>query len=96
MNKKLKVFIIIILLLLVLSGLSYGGYKLYWYIRIKTAKIEVTLKDNLTLEFTESAKVSDFITSINGKITDDYEIDSTKVGKQNIEFKLNIIMILKL
>ena len=87
MNKKIKIFIILILAISLIVGLSFGGYKLYWYIRIKNAKIEVVLKDNLRLNFTDKAKVSDFIESINGKISDDYIIDSTVIGKKKIDFK---------
>lgn len=57
------------------------------FIRIKTAKIEVTLVDNLDVEFASKVKVSDFITNINGKIVDDYEIDTTKLGTKEVEFK---------
>lgn len=56
------------------------------YLRVKFAKIEVTLVDDLTVSFTENKKVSDFITSINGKITNDYEIDTTTLGTKEISF----------
>lgn len=84
MKKKIIIGIsgIFIFLLLFL-----GGYKLYSYLRIKNAKIEVVLEDDLTLEFTDTKKVSEFIKSINGKIVDDYIIDSTKVGEKEIKFK---------
>ena len=55
-NKK-KIVLVLILILL----LSIIGYCLYQYIRIKTAKIEVTLKSNLNVEFASSVKVSDMI-----------------------------------
>lgn len=83
MKKLLKIIII----LLILTALSFGGYKLYWYIRIKYAKIEVELNEDLTIEFTKNVKASSFIKSINGKITNDYLIDSTKVGKQDVVIK---------
>lgn len=56
------------------------------YLRVKYAKIEVHLVDELTIEFAEKKKVSDFITSINGTILNDYEIDSTTLGKKQISF----------
>ncbi len=62
------------------------GNKLYQYIKIKTAKIEVILCEDLTLKFNDKRKVSDYIKSINGTITDDYVIDSSKVGLQNVQF----------
>ena len=60
---------------------------IYQYFRIKNAKIEVVLEDNLNVEFLDKVKVSDFIKSINGKIIDDYIIDTTEIGKQKISFK---------
>ena len=59
----------------------------YQYLRIKNARIEVILKNNLVVEFTEEKRVSDFIESINGEIIDDYVIDTTSLGKKEIEFK---------
>lgn len=58
---------------------------IHW-VRIKTAKIEVVLKDDLTVEFAEEKRVSDFITSINGKIIDDKKVDTTKLGTKEIYF----------
>lgn len=80
MRKKIIIILIAVLL-------SFSIYKIYSYIRIKTAKIEIVLVDDLKLEFSEKKKVSDFIKSINGKITDDYIIDSSKLGKKNIDFE---------
>ena len=80
MKKK----IIIIMLLVILS--IVGGINLYKYIRVKTAKIEINLKENLTINFNDSVRVSDYIDSINGKIVDDYLIDTSEIGKKNIEF----------
>ncbi len=56
------------------------------YIRVKNAKIEVNLIDDLTLEFNDSKKVSDFIKDINGKIINNYEIDSKTLGEKKIKF----------
>lgn len=84
MKKKIILITIIIINLIIIS---FGGIKLYNYIRVKNAKIEVKLKEDLTLEFNSNKKVSDFIENINGKILDDYEIDSTKLGKKNITFR---------
>ena len=82
----MKKVVIVIITIVAIGLLSFGGYKFYQYYRIKTAKIEVKLKPELTMEFRDKKKVSDFIESINGKIINDYEIDSTKVGKQKIKF----------
>ncbi len=79
MKKSKKIIIIILSIILLIALLIF--------IIVKTAKIEVTLVDNLKVEFNEEKKVSDFITSINGKIKDDFKIDTTKLGKQEITFK---------
>lgn len=55
--------------------------------RKEKATIEVVLKDDLSASFLEQKKVSDYITSINGKIVNDYEIDTTKLGTQDINFE---------
>lgn len=75
------------LIALGITIMIYGSYKIYNYIRIKTAKIDIILKDNLVLEFNDKKHVSEFIDSINGKIINDYIIDSTKVGNKNIKFQ---------
>jgi len=80
MKKK----IIIIILLLIIS--IVGGINLYKFIRVKTAKIEIDLKDNLNINFNEDVRVSDFIDSINGKIINDYLIDTSELGKKIVEF----------
>ena len=85
MNKK-KVIIIISVVAGILL-LSIGGYFLYGYIRIKTAKVEVKLVENLEAEFADTLRVSSFIESINGKIVDDYVIDTDKLGKKYINFE---------
>lgn len=79
---------------LIISGILLGvGVFVFFiifflvpYLRIKYARIEVTLINDLTIEFAEKKNVSDFITSINGTILNDYEIDSTTLGKKTISF----------
>ena len=82
---KKKLFRIILIVMVAFIGV-FGGYQLYQYIRVLTAKIEVTTVSNLTLEYASKVKVSELISSINGEITDDYEIDTSKLGKQEIKF----------
>ncbi len=79
MAKSRKIVIIILILVI--------GIFLYHYIRIKTAKIAIRLADNLTAEFNSEVRVSDFISSINGKIIDNYKIKTTKLGSKKVEFK---------
>lgn len=80
LNKKVfyKVVVGIISIILI--------FFVYQYFRIKNAKIEVYLVDDLTIEFNTEKKVSDFIVSMNGKILDDYQIPSQKLGKECITF----------
>ena len=85
LNNKKYIFIFIVLLLICV--IIFGGYKLYSYIRIKNAKIEVKLVDNLTMEFYDEKKISDFIISINGNIINDKKINSKIIGKQKVEFE---------
>ena len=80
MKKYIIIGSIIIILLV-------GGFFTWHYLRVKNAKIEIVLKDDLDIEFLSDAKVSDFIESINGKIIDDKKIDTTKVGTQEVVFK---------
>lgn len=77
----------IIITILLLTLLSISGYKLYSYLRVKNAKIEITLKDDLSLEFNDKKKVSDYIKSINGKIVNDYTINANKLGKKEVKFQ---------
>lgn len=83
MKKKILIPIIILACILFI----FMGVKLYSYLRVKYAKIEVELVSDMSLEFNDKKKVSDYIQSINGKIIDDFEIDSSKLGKKVIEFK---------
>lgn len=81
-NNFLKTVVVILILLILMIGFIYS----YNYLRIKNAKIEVTLVDNMNLEFTDKKKVSDYIKNINGKIVNDYIIDSTKLGSKDVKF----------
>ncbi len=86
MINKRKV-LIFILLVIIICIIGVGIKFLIDYLRIKNAKIEVTLKEDLTLNFAEEKHVSDFISSINGNIIDDYIIDSTQIGDKTIAFE---------
>lgn len=91
MNKK-EIVIVPIILILIISILS-GSFlkkkidKKREEERIKNAKIEVTLKEDMTVPFLEKKKVSDFIISINGNIVNDYEIDTTSIGMKEVLFE---------
>ena len=86
MSKRKKIIFILLIAsgaLLLITGICF----LIHYLKIKFAKIEVTLVDDLTLSFTDKKKVSDFILSINGRISDDYVIDSNTLGKKEVTVK---------
>ncbi len=79
--KKKIIIVLSIIFSLVFIGLLIN------YIVTKITKVEVTLVEDLTVEFNDTKKVSDFIKSINGEIIDDYKIDTTIVGKKEIVVK---------
>lgn len=83
-NKKL---ILIISIVVGIILLSVGGFLLYKYIEIKNAVVKVVLKDNLEADFADTLKVSSFIESINGKIVDDYYLNTDSLGKKKIDFE---------
>lgn len=87
MKNKRKTIILVILLITVLVAVGFGIKSLINYLQIKYAKIEVTLVEDLTIKFLEEKRVSDFISSINGKIIDDYIIDSTRAGDKLVYFE---------
>ncbi len=80
-------FILIIGIIIVLASVIWGGILLYKDYQIKHAIVIIELKDNLNTDFLSEVKVSDFINNINGKIIDDYKIDTTKVGEKTIYFE---------
>ena len=55
--------------------------------KIKEAIIVISYIENREVDFLSKVKVSDFIERINGKIVDDYEIDTTVIGDKNVEFE---------
>ena len=85
MNKKRKIIIISVIFGILL--LSIGGYFIYRFIRVKTAKIEIKLVENLDADFADTLRVSSFIESINGKIVDDYYLDTDSLGKKKVNFQ---------
>ena len=63
MNKRIKL-ILIVLVILISSTIIYITYN---YFRIKNAKIEVELKDDLVLEFNDKKHVSDLLKKLTEK-----------------------------
>lgn len=83
-NKKL---ILIISIVVGIILLSVGGFLLYKYIEIKNAVVKVVLKDSLEADFADTLRVSSFIESINGKIVNDYYLNTDSLGKKKIDFE---------
>lgn len=53
---------------------------------ISKVEYNLKIKEERTIEFLDKKRVSDYIEEIDGKIVDDYIINSTKLGTQNVEF----------
>lgn len=85
--KTKKKIILVVLIILIIIFTIIIGLNLYNSWRIKNAKIIVTLQDNLEVEVYSKVKLSDFIKSINGELIEDFEINTTKIGKKPIDFK---------
>lgn len=83
MNKKFLNILIMILSIALISIISLFGYKIW---QIKNTEIIVDLNDNLDVDVFSKVKVSDFIENINGKIVDDYQIKTNKIGVKDVTF----------
>ncbi len=81
---------IIIIISMIVITISILGFVIWFYIDTKeNKKVDaeaITLKENLTLEFGQEAKVSDFIANINGSIVNDHAINTEKLGDIQVSF----------
>ena len=97
--KKLKKRYIVIIVVILISIFSYTFYKIYNYLRVKNAKIEVELIDDLDLTVYSDVHVKNLIKSINGKIISNKKIDTNTLGKKEVVISVinddNIITIVK-
>lgn len=75
-------------LFIALSGVALivSGLFIKEKVEIKNAVKKVALTNNLDVEFLSEVKVSDFIPDLNGKIVDDYMIDTSELGKRTVDF----------
>ena len=85
--KKRYILLIVFVFCLLLGFGIFFGIRFYNKWRIENAVIDVKLNKNLDVEVYSEAVVSDFIKSINGKIIDDYLINTKELGKKEITFK---------
>jgi len=84
---NIKRLLILLVVVSVLLTILIGGFaKLISYYRIKNARVYVVLSDNLKTEVYSDVSIGDFIEEINGDIIKDKKIDTTRLGKQKIEF----------
>lgn len=82
--KKKWLWITLTMIILIIIVIS-----LILYLRVRFAKIEVTLKSDLTTPIRSTVFYSDFIESLNGKLLENNKIDTQTLGKKeiNIRFK---------
>ena len=87
----MKKIMVVLFLLIILSIGGYFGYQKYksWREeeRIKNAIVKIEYINPLEVEFNKEIKLSDLIRSINGKLIDDFKIDTSVVGNKEISFK---------
>jgi len=90
MSRKIVNVILVIGIILVLTGLSIFGIQKYQEYkeqeRIKNAIIKVELIPELNIPINNEVYVMDLINSINGKIIDNYKIDTAKLGIKDVTF----------
>jgi len=78
---KIIISIIVTVMLVVLISIIYKDY------RIRHAKVLIALRTNLNIEVYDQVKLKDLIISINGKLLKNPSINTSKLGKQTIEFE---------
>lgn len=84
MKKKIIIIIVVIFSFVLLS---FGLFKFYQKWRIDHAIIKVELQDNLNIEIYSKIKLKDLIKSINGKLLENPQINTTKLGEKTLSFK---------
>ncbi len=82
MRKKVGIVVIPFIIILII-GICFWQYE-------KNKKIDakaIRLKEDLTVEFGESIKISDLIENLDGNLVDDYQINTEKLGEMQILFE---------
>lgn len=88
MEKKKSLILIITTIVILIISLAIPRIKKFIENeKIKNASIIVELNGDLSVPFNTEKRVSDFIQNINGKIVDDYKINTTKLGEKTIKFE---------
>ncbi len=83
MNKKMIIWGSGVMLLLLFVILGVYGVRLY---QEKHAKVEVQLVENLVAEVGSSAKLTDYIVSLNGTMPEEQMIDTKTLGWKELSF----------
>ena len=90
MKKGTKIIVLLLIAIVLIIGGIFGYKKYQQYLeeeRIRNAIIKIDFINPLEIEFNKEVKLSDLITSINGKLLDDYKIDTSVVGDKELSFK---------
>lgn len=82
--KKVIIGVLIALVFSLLSVLGIYGYKYY---KVKNALILVDVIDDLEIDVFSEVKLSDLLVSINGKLINDFIIETDEVGAKIIKFQ---------
>ena len=83
----MKKVIIGCLILLIFSLLFVFGVYGYKYYKVKNALILVDVVDDLEIAVFTDVKLSDLLVSINGKLVDDFVIETDVVGPKTVKFQ---------
>ena len=83
----MKKVIIGCLILLISSLLFVFGVYGYKYYKVKNALILVDVVDDLEIDVFTDVKLSDLLVSINGKLVDDFVIETDVVGPKTVKFQ---------
>ncbi len=83
---KKPLFIALVAVILLLAGLAI--FLVHDHLENQRLDAEsVTLEENLTVEFNHPAKVSDFLAELQGELVEDFEINTERLGDQEITFE---------
>ena len=83
-----KRIIIIAILLLIILGVLIGINKARKEKIYTPEELDITLRNILEVEFLDKVRVSEFVTLKEGKIKDNYLIDTTVIGEKTVDFVL--------
>ena len=77
---------IIIISAIVIVAILIISLIIYFNVRIVVDNSGFTLKDDLTVNVYSNVKIKDFIKDIDGKVVDNNKIETTELGKVEVEF----------